>query len=160
MNLLLSPTLRLILSSANLRTFHFTILHKRFPTNLDILFQSNLFILNEAAFPEVLLALLFLLGLIVGDIGGVAPLVIGVITLNNIIILSLLNHLYFVNTFLSISIRSSSSYSSKVHSNIFASLTGKPTIKGLRRLMCFMMVVMFMMIFCSSLGIKGERVDK
>merc|ERR1719320_2132059 len=102
MNLLLGPALRFILSSANLRSLHITVLYKRGSADLNGLIESNLLIFNETALPEVLLALLLLLGLVVGDIGGVAPLVIRVVTLHNIIIFSLLHHLNLVNTFLAI----------------------------------------------------------
>merc|ERR1740128_335206 len=113
MNLLLGPALRLIFSSANLRSLDITVLHKGSSADLNSLIESNLLVFNKTALPVVLLALLLLLGLVGGDVGGVAPLVIRVITLHNIIILSLLNHLNFVNTSLAIRSRSSSSNSSK-----------------------------------------------
>ena len=100
MNLLFGPTLRLILSSTDLRSLDITVLHQGSSADLDCLLEGNLFILDETTLSEVLIALLFLLGLVVGDIGGVAPLVIRVITLLNLIILCLFHHLYFVNTFL------------------------------------------------------------
>jgi hypothetical protein len=103
MNLLLGPALRLILSSTDLRSLDITVLDKRSSTDSNCLIESNLFILDKATLPEVLLALFILLGLIVCDKSSVAPLVIGLITLQNIIILSLLNHLYFVNTSLAFS---------------------------------------------------------
>merc|ERR1719260_602361 len=112
MNLLLSPTLRLILSSTYFRSLYITVLRQRGSTNSNSLIKSNLLIFNETVFPEVLLALL-LLRLIVCDVRGVAPLVVGVVTLHNIIVLSLLNHLNLVNTFLA-----SSSYSSKASISI------------------------------------------
>merc|ERR1712106_1228106 len=102
MHLLLGPALRLIFSSANLRSLDITVLHKGSSADLNSLIESDLLIFNETALPVVLLTLLLLLGLVGGDIGGVAPLVIRVITLHNIIILSLLNHLNFVNTSLAI----------------------------------------------------------
>merc|ERR1719273_2771193 len=104
MNLLLGPTLRLILSSADLRSLNITVLHQRCSADLDCLVECDGLVLDEASLPVVLLALLLLLGLIVGDVGGVAPLVVGVVTLHNIIILSLLNHLHLVNASLSISL--------------------------------------------------------
>merc|ERR1719419_1342815 len=100
MNLLLGPALRLILSPADLRTLNFTILHKRLPTDLSSFIESNLFISNETRLLEVLLAIFLLLRLIVGSVGGVAPPVIGVVTLDHIIILGLLHHLHLVNTLL------------------------------------------------------------
>merc|ERR1712128_385154 len=107
MNLLLSPALRLVLSPTNLWTLNITILNQRCPAYLHSLIESNLFILYEAGLPVILLTVLFLLGLIVCDISSVAPLVIGVIALHNI-----------VNTFLA-----SSCYSSKANIWSFRSLT-------------------------------------
>jgi len=130
-NLLLGPALRLILSPADLRSLDITVLHKRGSADLNGLVESDLLVLNETALSEVLLALLLLLGLVVGDIGGVTPLVIRVITLHNIIILGLLNHLYFVNTSLAISSRSSSGNSSKANIGIVTSLALGATGKGL-----------------------------
>merc|ERR1719347_672838 len=141
-------------------SFNFTVFHQWLSTNLNIFFQSNLFILDEAALSEILLAFFLLLGLVVSNIGGVAPLVIGVITLHNIIILSLLNHLYFVNTFLTISTRTSSSYSWEADINIFSSLTSKPTVNSLGWLMCLMMLVMVMMFISSSLCVERKSVNK
>merc|ERR1711902_185072 len=123
MNLLLGPALRLVLSSADLRSLNITVLDQRSSADLNSLVECNLLVFNETALPKVLLALLLLLGLVVGDIGGVAPLVVRVITLNNIIILSLLNHLNFVNTSLAIRTRSGSSDSSEAHIGVIATLT-------------------------------------
>merc|ERR1712002_379546 len=100
MNLLLGPALRLIFSPADLRTFNFTILYERLPTDLSSFIEGNLFISNETRFLEVLLAIFLLLGLIVGSVGGVASFIIGVVTLDHIIILGLLHHLHLVNTLL------------------------------------------------------------
>merc|ERR1712002_438066 len=100
MNLLLGPALRFILSPADLGALNITVLDKGSPADVGSLIEGNLFIFDEAVLPEVLLTVFFLLGLIVGDIGGVAPPVIGVVTLNHIIVLSLLHHLHLVNTLL------------------------------------------------------------
>merc|ERR1719435_387998 len=115
MLLLLSPTLRLILSSTNLRSLDITVLDQRGSAHRSSLIESDGFILYEAVLPVVLLALLLLLGLIVCDISSVTPLVIGVVALHNIVILSLFNHLHLVNTSLAIITRTSSSNSSKAH---------------------------------------------
>merc|ERR1719481_1324537 len=101
MNLLLGPALRLVLSPANLGTLNITVLDQGSPADLSSLVEGNLFISNEAALLEVLLTIFLLLGFIVGSVGGVAPPVIGVVTLDHIIILGLLHHLHFVNTLLS-----------------------------------------------------------
>merc|ERR1719393_86144 len=108
-------------------------------------------------FSEVLFALLLLLRLVVCDIGGVASLVIGVITLNNIIVLSLFNHLNLVNTSLAIS----TSYSSKAHISVFTTLTLGTTSKSLRRssLMMLFMVSMMMMMILTVL-VEGEGTNE
>merc|ERR1712128_159916 len=145
MNLLLSPALRLVLSSTNLRTLNITILNQRCPAYLHSLIESNLFILYEAGLPVILLTVLLLLGLIVCDVSSVAPLVIGVITLHNIVILSLLNHLNLVNTFLA-----SSCYSSEANIWSFRSLTISTNWDFIERLtrrsIMVIMVVMMMII--------------
>merc|ERR1719205_320515 len=128
MNLLLGPALRLILSYTYFRSLDITVLDQRGSADSNSLIKSNLLIFNGTVFPEVLLALLLLLRLIVCDVSSVASLVIGVITLHNIIILSLLNHLYFVNTFLAISTGASSSNSWETDIDIIP-LTGKTSIK-------------------------------
>merc|ERR1711902_150466 len=115
MNLLLCPALRLIFCSADLRALNITILHQRCSADLDCLVERDGLVLNEAGLPVVLLALLLLLGLVVGDVCGMAPLVVGVVALHNIIILSLLDHLNLVNASLTISTGTSSCYSTKAH---------------------------------------------
>merc|ERR1712080_531229 len=107
-HLLLGPTLGLVLGPADLRSLDITILDKRSPANLSGLVEGNLLVLNETVLPEVLFAVLLLLGLVVGDIGGVAPPVVGVVALDNIVILDLLNHLDLVDTPLAVSTRASS----------------------------------------------------
>ena len=69
--------------------------------------MRDLLVLNEARLPEVLLALLLLLGVVVGDVGGVAPLVVAVVALDHVIVLCLLDHLDLVNTSLAVITRSS-----------------------------------------------------
>jgi len=147
-NLLLGPALRLILSPADLRSLDITILHKRGSADLNSLVESDLLVLNETALSEVLLTLLLLLGLVVGDIGGVTSLVIRVITLHNIIILGFLNHLYFVNTSLAISTGSSSSNSWETDISIIT-LTSKTTINILGWVMS---VVISMVTMVFSMG--------
>ena len=67
------------------------------PAGLSSFVEGDLLALNEAVLPEVLLALLLLLGLVVGDVGGVASPVVAVVALDNFIILRLLDHLDLVN---------------------------------------------------------------
>jgi len=159
MNLLLGPALRLILSSTDLRSLHITILHQGSSTDLNCLIKGDLFILDETTLPEVLLTLLFLLGLVVGDIGGVAPLVIRVVTLLNIIILSLFHHLYFVNTFLTIRTRGSSSYSTKADISVISSLSVNTSLNTVGSMMFVMFIMVGMMVFVSS-SIEWEGVHQ
>merc|ERR1739838_401448 len=160
MNLLLGPALRLILSSANLRSLNITVLYKRGSADLNSLIESDFLVFNETVLPVVLLTLLLLLGLVVGDIGGVTSLVIRVITLNNIIILSLLNHLHLVNTSLAISTRSSSSYSSKADISVITSLTLGTTTNRLGRSSLMMIVMVTMMMIIASIGVKRKGANK
>merc|ERR1719474_788361 len=102
----------------------------------------------------VLHTFLLLLRLVVGYIGGVAPPVIGVVTLDNFIILSLLHHLDLVNAPLSISTRSCSSNSSKAHINTIRSLTVNTGLKvlagGKAGNWCWSL---------STIGIEGKGVE-
>merc|ERR1712106_533733 len=150
MNLLLSPALRLILSSTYFRSLNITVLDQRGSANSNSLIKSNFLIFNETVFPVVLLALLLLLRLVVCDVSSVAPLVIGVITLHNIIILSLFNYLHLVNTFLA-----SSSYSSKSSISI-VSLT---LVTGSHRVLSMFLMVLMMMILSVSIGIEWESAN-
>merc|ERR1712082_16027 len=158
MNLLLGPALRLILSSADLRSLNVTVLDQRSSADLNSLIEGYLLILNETALPEVFLALLLLLGLIVGDIGGVAPLVIGVVTLHNVIVLSLLHHLYLVNTFLAIRARSSSSNITEADTFTITSLSGTPVVKGLA--WAGSMLLMVSMVMVIRLCVEREGSNK
>merc|ERR1719348_2838573 len=130
-HLLLGPALRLVLGSADLRPLDVTVLDQRGSADLDSLVEGNLLVLDEAALPEVLLALLLLLGLKVGDVGGVAPLVVGVVALDHIIVLSLLHHLHLVNALLAVSPRASSSNISKADTLPLSSLPGCPAVQRL-----------------------------
>merc|ERR1719341_3114208 len=76
-NLLLGPALGLVLSPADLGALYVAVLHQRGPADGGCLVEGDLLVLDEAALPEVLLAVLLLLGLVVGGVGGVAPPVVG-----------------------------------------------------------------------------------
>merc|ERR1719147_82879 len=92
------------------------------------------------------------LGLIVGSVGGVAPPVIGVVTLDHIIILGLLHHLHLVNTLLP-----SLSNFTKVRSSSL-SLTAHTAFKGRDFMvsMILMMSMVLMMSISSILLVEGE----
>merc|ERR1719150_3236429 len=96
-HLLLGPALGLVLGAADLGTLHVAVLHQRGAADLDGLVEGNLLVLDEASLPEVLLAVLLLLRLVVGDVGGVAPLVVAVVALHHVVILDLLHHLHLVD---------------------------------------------------------------
>merc|ERR1711962_1637137 len=155
MFLLLGPALRLILGSTDLRALHITVLNQGSSAHLHCLIEGNLLIVDEAVLPEVLLTFLLLLGLVVGYIGGVASPVIGMVTLDNLIIFSLLHHLDLVNAPLSISTRSCSSNSSKAHINTIRSLTVNTGLKvlagGKAGNWCWCL---------STIGIEGKGVEK
>merc|ERR1719283_636339 len=105
MDLLLGPTLGLIFGPADLRALHITVLHQRGSAHIGCLVEGNLLILDETVFPEVLITVFLLLGLVLGHIGRVASPVIGMVTLDHLIILCLLNHLHLVDTPLAIPVR-------------------------------------------------------
>jgi len=88
--------LRLIDSPA----FHWalTIANERGVAEINLLLRGNLSVINEAALDEVLLALFLLLGLKVRGVGGVTLLGVAVFALNDIVVLSLLNHNDLVDT--------------------------------------------------------------
>merc|ERR1712142_882638 len=157
MDLLFGPALRLIFSSTDLRSLNITILDKWGSTDLDSLIESDLLIFDETALSEVLLTLLFLLGLVVCDIGGVTSLVITMVTLDNIIIFSFLNHLNFVNTSLSIRSWGSSSNISEAWGTTLSSLTLSSLSKRCRCTAGISMISMMMLII---VGIEWEGVDQ
>merc|ERR1712234_40869 len=151
---LLGPALRLILSSADLRALHITVLNQGSSAHLHGLIEGNLLVVDETVFPEVFLTFLLLLRLVVGHIGGVAPPVIGMVTLDNLIIFSLLHHLDLVNAPLSISTWSCSSNSSKAYINTIRSLTVNTGLKvlagGKAGNWCWSL---------STIGIEGKGVE-
>merc|ERR1711946_13732 len=83
--LLLGPALGLVLGPADLGALDVAVLDQGSPAHLDGLVEGNLLVVNEAVLPEVLLALLLLLGLVVGHVCGVAPPVVGVITQDSLV---------------------------------------------------------------------------
>ena len=98
MNLLLGPALGLVLSPADLRALHIADLHQRNSTDLNSLVKSNLLVVNLTIFPVVIVALLLLLRLVVGDVGGMASFVVAVVALHHVVVLDYLHHLYLVHT--------------------------------------------------------------
>merc|ERR1719347_2228637 len=158
MNLLLGPALRLVFSSADLWSLNIAVFHKGSSANLDSLVESDGFVLDETVLPVVLLALLLLLGLVVGDVGGVAPPVIGVVALHNIIVLGLLDHLHLVDTSLTISPGTSGSDSTEANISVVTSLSLTTTSKSLRGIsfMVVMVVIMMSMMMIISIGVEWK----
>ena len=105
MDLLLGPALGLVLSAADLRSLDVAILDQRSSADLDSLVEGNLLVLDETTLSEVLLAFLLLLGVVVGDVAGVAPPVVGMVTLDHLVVLGLLNHLDLVDATLAVPAR-------------------------------------------------------
>lgn len=68
---------------------------------LDLLVEGDLLVLDETVLDEVFLALFLLLWLEVSGVGGVTPLAVAVLTLDDVIVLGLLNHHDLVDTPLS-----------------------------------------------------------
>jgi len=159
MDLLGSPALGLVLGTADLGSLNVTILDQRSSADLDSLVEGNLLVLDETALPEVLLALLLLLGLVVGDVGGVAPLVVAVVALNHIIVLGLLHHLHLVNTSLAVSSRGGSSHRSKAYIHPIVSLP-LVTSGNIGVSMVSMITMMTMVAMVAGIGVEGEGVDE
>jgi len=162
MLLLLGPALRLVLSSTDLVSDLVTVLDQRSTANLNSLGDGLGLVLDEAALPEVFVTFFLLLRLIVGHIGGVTSLVVGVVTLDNLVILNLLNHLNLVNTTFATILRSSSNISKADTTLGLASYWDWKIAAGLTGCGCGMFGMMFMMIsmFSTMVSIEGESVEQ
>merc|ERR1719180_170798 len=105
------------------------------------------------------------LGFVVGDVGGVAPPVVGVVALDNIVVLGLLHHLDLVNTPLAISTRSGSSNGRETHIGV-VSLTLSTGLEGLDWLATMVLPMVTMVAFVMGsmvlalLGVEGECSEK
>jgi len=160
---LLGPALALVLGTADLRSLDIAILHKRSTADLDSFVESDLLVFNETALSEVFITLFLLLGFIVGGVCGVAPFVIRVITLNNIIIFGLFDHLNFVNATLA-SRFGSSSYIIEARGTILTleRETSSQILRWLTSSGFFMMSVMISVIsmMLLSSAVEWESVEK
>jgi len=132
-------------------------------TLLDGLLNGDLLVLDETVLPEVLLAVLLLLGLEVGGVGGVAPLGVAMLAGNVVIVLGLLNHDDLVDTTLT----SSSNVADAQVEVITGALTGVPAIEvnGLSLMSMVLMVFVVSMVVTVVLlavvpGVEGEGVDE
>merc|ERR1719495_2055538 len=128
--LLLGPALGLVLGPADLGAADVTVLNEGSPADLDGLVEGNLLVVDEAVLPEVLLALLFLLGLVVGHVGGVAPPVVGMVTLNRLVVLSLLDHLDLVDTLLAVPAGAGGSHLAEGDGSVVAAAVALERIGG------------------------------
>jgi len=116
---------------------------------LNLFLRCYLPVVNEAVLDEVFLALLLLLRLKISGVGGVALLGVAVLALNDIIVLSLLNHHHFVNTPFT-----SSGNGSNVQGDIVTtSLTRCTSIKGIVSMGMLMLVVVIMSSVGGSLSV-------
>ena len=136
-------------------------------TLLDGLLNGDLLVLDETVLPEVLLAVLLLLGLEVGGVGGVAPLGVAMLAGNMVIILGLLNHDDLVDTTLT----SSSNVANAQVQVVTRALTRVPSIEANINGLGMMSVVVIMVIMVSVVGVltlvpvvtpgvEGEGVDE
>merc|ERR1719320_1866493 len=129
----------------------FTITDQWGVAELNFLIGSSLLVLNEAVLHEVLLTLLFLLRLKVSGVGGVALLAVAMLALDDIIVLSLLNHDNLVNTPLSCSGNGSNVQSDIVLTVALTSITGRDSSCSMSSMvMGMVMMVMVMSSACSS----------
>merc|ERR1712133_325234 len=159
-HLLLGPALGLVLGPADLRALHVAVLHQGGPADGGGLVEGDLLVLDETVLPEVLLAVLLLLRLVVGGVGGVAPPVVGVVALHHVVVLGLLHHLHLVDAPLAIRTRSSSSNRRGAHVHISSlplipahQLRGLPMVAGV-------VSMVSMVLLTSSLLVEGERVGQ
>merc|ERR1711863_143305 len=162
-NLLLGPALGLVLRPADLGSLDITVLHQRSPADLNSLIESDLLVLDETVLPEVLLALLLLLGLVVGDVGGVAPLVVAVVALHHVVVLGLLHHLHLVDTPLTVRPGGGGGNSGKAHINISRSLTLGTAGQGLRGSslsVVFVVAVVAVGVVSLLVGVEGESANE
>ena len=121
-------------------------------------------VVDEAVLSEVLLALLLLLGVVVGDVGGVASLVVAVVTLDNIIILDLLDHLDLVNTSLAVGSGGGSGNIIEAGGGVRSSLTLSPGPErlggGPGGVIVTVVMSMVSVVVITTVGVEGEGVDE
>jgi len=127
---------------------------KRSVAEFNLLSGSNLPVVNEAVLDEVLLALLLLLGLEVSGVGSVTLLGVAMLALNDIIVLSFLNHHDLVNTPLA-----SGGNGSNVQSNIITTtvtLTGVTSRDSLSSMSMIMAVIVAMGMVMGMIVVMGS----
>ena len=112
-------------------------------------------VLDHANLPEILLALLLLLGLVVGDVGGVAPPVEAVVALHDVIVLDLLHHQHLVKAPLPVRAAPCGRDLREARRSLYRSLTLVPAGKILRGVMIPVTVMVVLVI-----RVEGECVHK
>ena len=137
----------MIFSCALLRSRDVTVLDQGRETKLDLLGEGDLLVLDEAVLLEVLVALLFLLRLVVGLVGDVAPGGVAVLALNDVVILGLLGHDDLVHTPLTSSGNGADVKSGFVIPDL---LSAGPGVVTMMSLVTCMMVVMVMIVSVAS----------
>jgi len=134
-------------------------------TLLDGLLNGDLLVLDETVLPEVLLAVLLLLGLKVGGVGGVAPLGVAMLAGNMVIILGLLNHDDLVDTTLTSS-RNVADAQVQVITRALTGVPGGRAIKVDGLLVVVVIVFVVSMVLLLTLvpvvapGVEGEGVHE
>merc|ERR1719192_1974189 len=169
-HLLLGPALGLVLGAADLGTLHVAVLHQRGAAHLDGLVEGDLLVLDEASLPEVLITLLLLLRLVVGDVGGVAPLVVAVVALHHVVVLGLLDHLHLVDAPLAVVTGAGAGYVIEARGPAAVSLALGPRPEGLARhplgsyrqvvVAPAVMAVISVPMVLTAPGVEGEGVDQ
>merc|ERR1719150_2451925 len=168
-HLLLGPALGLVLGAADLGTLHVAVLHQRGAADLHGLVEGDLLVLDEASLPEVLLAVLLLLGLVVGDVGGVAPLIVAVVALHHVVILDLLHHLHLVDAPLAVRPGGGAGHVIEAGRGLLGSLPLGPGPEGLAGGPVVVVAVMVLVVavviavvvaVVGALGVEGEGVDQ
>jgi len=123
-------------------------------TEFDGLIRGNLLVVNETALDEVLLTFLFLLRLEVSGVGRMTLLAVAMLALNDIIILSLLNHDNLVNASLTGGSNRPNVQGYVILAATLASITGwKSRFSMISMFVGMIMVVMIMSSIGPSIGL-------
>lgn len=140
----------------------FTITDQGSVAEPDGLFEGNLLVLDEAVLLEVLVALLLLLGLEVGGVGGVAPLGVAMVALDLLVVFGLFDHHNLVDTSLT-----GGSNGADVKGGIIALSLARVTVASRSNglLMMSMIVIVIVIVMGTSIGsaellIEGEAVQE
>jgi len=147
--MLVVPGLALGLVDSPALDWALSVTDQRSVAELNLLLGGDLSVVDEAVLDEVLLAFLLLLGLEVSGVSGVALLGVAMLALDDVIILSLLNHHNLVDTPLT-----GSSNGSNVKSNVITTtaLTGVTSRGSLSSMGMSMIMGMIMGMVTMGMG--------